>query len=833
MISVAFIFISVLPAVVSKRVIEATAQMHMQSADAAAKVAGESVMDESIKSFFRGLQLPEGTDPEEVSQFLKKIQEMGGLYPKLAQRLRTDKEVVKSEAVREALGATLEDNSAKTPERVIEKIAKHMKIKKEHITLVKTLGTGSIATVVLAEIQDAEDSNKRTQHVMKLTFTRDLETFKDHFGNFEHTQTLVNNKLTRSFAGLKNDEMASFKIFLAAVLAKKEDIMGEFDMQAEFDLTTAAADLVEKCHNILKPAYHAAPDFNIRVPKVKLHGKRLLEQEMATGSSMAQIKKNTAQNQKIGMELDAMTDEAKGMSKAYKQGFVPIMGCMLMHGGMTHADAHGGNLIYDHGSKTLWAIDWGAVVEFPNPAQREQLTMLVKNLARAELSAIRTPCRKGESAEQRVSNFCGPCCKKVSEMPIFSTMSIKEKRKLVTQVCEQGNLTDLAAADPRGYLYDCAKCVPDKKWCSVPLDPSKSKCAKSCDKGADTISDADHCPVAAGTIVWKGVSMDVWQYFFNPANHLMPENVDMDQMKKNVGDRQLVLLMEAVHMASKLILETHEMECALDVDPDCDMKSISLLTQWSSVASLPLFSMVTQPLQAKSAATAEQDSRGVMTKLTGSELAEIHGLNPCILTEFSAQFLYNVFATDLYDPAVRYLDTERTIMMQYAIDDALPSSTDCEFEYENSNVLMTPVLNPYLRGDGGGRLSRDILQLTTRSHMNAYQLAARAGEQLTKDSPIDEIKSRTHILAVFLLQYQQIPKEHRTHLVGKSVSKGLRTTFGVYWLVFSEEAGDDCVARLIGDKNEKAILTERRKKKLRETRDTTALQDDGEEFEFS
>jgi len=209
------------------------------------------------------------------------------------------------------------------------------------------------------------------------------------------------------------------------VLTKERDIFNEFDMTREFEATTEGAELVETCAAHMLPAYEAqSSPFTLRVPRVVNHGQYVLEQSFAGGKSLEELQMAAANSSNTLMQqiqhlsrenastMDGLLRQlavfaanpstvapvaangaamdlkvATSAAIAYTQGFLPVLGCMLMFRGKAHADAHSGNLRYDEQSNELWVIDWGAMVELDSQ-QRAGLQTLVTELARGELDSV-------------------------------------------------------------------------------------------------------------------------------------------------------------------------------------------------------------------------------------------------------------------------------------------------------------------------------------------------------------------------------------------------------------------------------------------------------------
>jgi len=211
------------------------------------------------------------------------------------------------------------------------------------------------------------------------------------------------------------------------VLTKEDDIVNEFDITREFEATKEGAEHVNACEEYILPAYEARSlPFTLRVPHVVNHGHYVLEQGFAGGQSLEELQTAAANSSATLMQQlrqlsqeNASTVEgllrqlavvataapvaaAEGLSKsdaamdlkvaasaaeAYTQGFLPVLGCMLMSRGKAHADAHSGNLRYDMQTNELWVIDWGAIVELDSQ-QRAGLRSLVTELARGELRSV-------------------------------------------------------------------------------------------------------------------------------------------------------------------------------------------------------------------------------------------------------------------------------------------------------------------------------------------------------------------------------------------------------------------------------------------------------------
>jgi hypothetical protein len=140
-------------------------------------------------------------------------------------------------------------------------------------------------------------------------------------------------------------------------------------------------------------------DIKVKSPSAYKHGRHILEQDFVKGTSleslMALADKFEKQDfgaaddfTKAGFNIWNIQNEfpsAIGNAyDAYTHGFVPCLGSMLMHDGLGHADPHAGNLLFDHAEKTLWVIDWGAIVEL-NHEQRTGVRDLCHQVCMAEI----------------------------------------------------------------------------------------------------------------------------------------------------------------------------------------------------------------------------------------------------------------------------------------------------------------------------------------------------------------------------------------------------------------------------------------------------------------
>eukprot|EP00746_Dinoflagellata_sp_MGD_P062413 gnl/MRDRNA2_/MRDRNA2_262608_c0_seq1.p1 gnl/MRDRNA2_/MRDRNA2_262608_c0~~gnl/MRDRNA2_/MRDRNA2_262608_c0_seq1.p1 ORF type:complete len:736 (+),score=172.06 gnl/MRDRNA2_/MRDRNA2_262608_c0_seq1:253-2208(+) len=593
-----------------------------------------------------------------------------------------------------------------------------------NVTFIKNLGTGSIAQVALVEV----DSQKK---VMKMTWKEDQEHFGKDFSEFEWCQTAVkiknsqvskwlNKKVGKWFTSNKStnetkqensdqDKLTSFQLFLTAVLAKKQSIMQEFDMFHEHSNTEKAKELISQCDKDLIPAHEEATEVShlryigsITVPEVVGHSEWLLEQELAEGRSLEQILQEVDSFQKNNLtDIDEMSEEKKkiaknlyheasGFTKIYKKRFVPVLGCMLMRGGMAHADAHGGNLIFKVGSlwSTLSIIDWGATATL-NEEDRSDMMRLVTRLAREEIPSLQHP------------------------------------------------------------------------------------------SGTETVADP--------LLNWKGIKFSAWQYFFHPAVHQFPEDFDSEAMKKSISDYQVVLCIETIHMASKIVDLTNKLDCKLsqaedcfmgwgckelaNEKEDCDVTTISLLSQWSSVASLEL-------LGAAKEKEKEEDASYGSSKLS-KLMQHIYGWN------------------HPFNPAARFLDTERTMLM-FAVKQSSPGMVEAFLKI--------------------GKLAQDLLQLHTsqnpdRDH-NVWQIAAGAGSQLNfmyddyHDNPdmfsVKEVEGTTQVVKLLFTELLKMPLNKRPQefegeeeeLPWSEFGRGAKETFEVFDKTFMQEKGGECLKKI-------------------------------------
>lgn len=310
--------------------------------------------------FFQGVQREEMTEAE-ADLFVEDVLRWGAAYPKLAQRLRYNKDIVRCELLREKLGSFMENCATREEEAVVAHIVNNHceSLGPGDVKVIKNLGTGSIAQVTLVNIRDSP-----TDSVLKMTWDEDEARFKADFAVFAWFRSM--ERLFPLIAG----DADKFKLYLATVLAKEDAILSEFDLQQEAEATEQGKLVVEKaCRGLVLG--ERIQKAEIRVPGVKVHSKNLLEQEFAGGESLVQLWKSPG----------SYTKEA---TLLYLELVVPVLGRMLFNEGMTHADAHSGNLRYDGEKGIFWIIDWGAVVRM-DTAKRKQLRQLVVELGLGEV----------------------------------------------------------------------------------------------------------------------------------------------------------------------------------------------------------------------------------------------------------------------------------------------------------------------------------------------------------------------------------------------------------------------------------------------------------------
>eukprot|EP00930_Biecheleria_cincta_P048533 TRINITY_DN33819_c0_g1_i1.p1 TRINITY_DN33819_c0_g1~~TRINITY_DN33819_c0_g1_i1.p1 ORF type:complete len:747 (-),score=140.12 TRINITY_DN33819_c0_g1_i1:83-2323(-) len=531
-----------------------------------------------VREFFDGLQMGEDGPAEE---FVEKVIKWRGAYPKLAQRLRTDKAIVRSMALRDALGRVMEDNAPRGGSELVDHLLRHLSgenLSRPDIDYDKTLGTGSIAQVALFRI-------KGRRRLMKMTWPEDEMHYANDFLTFKRWQAIAyaGSKFTWAMSDLKGVKLEQFRVFLQAVLAKESDILNEFDLMREFEATKEGAELVRACENETLPAYEAwRVPFKIRVPDVVSHGRHLLEQGFVGGRSLEQLKKQAADSSKPLIETQSNRNDSTTMrlmeqltapgdslenlqaamstvggpqaatdlkaaisaTKVYLQGFLPRLGCMLMSKGKAHADAHGGNLFYDVRTKTFWIIDWGAMVELDN-TQRVGLRNLLTELARGELSIL-----DEELSKEAELMFAG--------------------RYLGSRLC---------------------------------------------------------------------------QYMFDPEHYQAPTDLNVDELKKSLGNSRLVLCLETIALASRMVMSINQM----------NLKALAMADGWSTER--------------------PRSSNGTLTEVPHSMW------RPSLLSQWSPVVSIGVLDAAKWenglqltselrqhlDPSAWFLDTSRTALMQAAV----------------------------------------------------------------------------------------------------------------------------------------------------------------------
>lgn len=316
-----------------------------------------------IVDFFLGLMQSE-VSQDQADQFVEEILQWGGVFPKLAQRLRQNKNVVKSKVMRDRLSSVMEGCKSRTREEVCQHLLQYYQppLKKEDVNFVKTLGTGSVAQVVLFTIHGQDKVMKMTWLEDKARFERDFDLFSWWLSAGDTLRMVLDHRVE------------DFLLFIRIALSKKHEILNEFDLTREANATTEGASLLEESWKELQLAVTKVGSQGdcgvlrkqIRVPAVKLHSPMLLEQEHARGDSLQHL-------------LKSQNRACYAAHQIYCEVFVPLTGYMLMHKGMTHGDAHFGNLRYDHDNGTFWVIDWGAVVRL-DAHRRQGLRRLVTEL---------------------------------------------------------------------------------------------------------------------------------------------------------------------------------------------------------------------------------------------------------------------------------------------------------------------------------------------------------------------------------------------------------------------------------------------------------------------
>jgi len=303
-------------------------------------------------NFFLRLQL-ESVSEEEAEALTAEIISWGGVYPKLAQRLRNDKAIIRSETLRKKLARVMESCKSREEGSVISHILENYSqaLQAGDVEFVKNLGTGSVAQVSLVNIKNAPSNV-----VMKMTWPEDEASFKADFEVFEWLRSKW------FLPWVLGDRTDVFATFLTTVLTKKDEILNEFDLSQEAVSSQEGKEVVARvCEDLMLGK--RLQGTQIKVPDVKAHSKRLLQQEYATGDSLV----------KLWQSPGPTTRKATFL---YLEMFVPILGRLLFNEGIAHADAHSGNLIYDDAEGIFWIIDWGAVVRL-GPEDRHWLQQLV------------------------------------------------------------------------------------------------------------------------------------------------------------------------------------------------------------------------------------------------------------------------------------------------------------------------------------------------------------------------------------------------------------------------------------------------------------------------
>eukprot|EP00931_Biecheleriopsis_adriatica_P063398 TRINITY_DN38387_c0_g1_i1.p1 TRINITY_DN38387_c0_g1~~TRINITY_DN38387_c0_g1_i1.p1 ORF type:complete len:1234 (-),score=282.91 TRINITY_DN38387_c0_g1_i1:19-3720(-) len=315
-------------------------------------------------NFFLGVQCEDMTK-EQAEVFVQEILEWGAAYPKIAQRIRYNKEIVQCELLREKLGAVMENCKSRGEESIVAHVLKNHRpaLQEGDVTFVKNLGTGSIAQVALVNIRGSSGDS-----VMKMTWDEDEANFSADFDVFEWFRSKP-----QMLSWVMGDRADKFKMFLTTVLAKRDEIMGEFDLTQEAELTVEGKQVLDKVYNQLVFGERLQKT-KLKVPNVRAHGKNMLEQEFASGMSLAELWQQPCL-------------ATKPATFIYVELVAPILGRMLFTEGFAHADAHSGNLRYDDATGIFWVIDWGAVVRL-DERKRRSLQQLVVELGLEEAASL-------------------------------------------------------------------------------------------------------------------------------------------------------------------------------------------------------------------------------------------------------------------------------------------------------------------------------------------------------------------------------------------------------------------------------------------------------------
>merc|ERR1712232_1392981 len=211
-----------------------------------------------IFSFFEGMS---SNHTLGAHTFVEQILAYGGLYPKLAQRLRSDKSIVVCEQLRHALGRVMQNCASRGEQDVVQLLLEQGVVHSDtqNVKYLKTLGTGSIAQTVLLDIDG-------TQRVMKMTWPSDERRFESDFEDFQ---------VLRDRLEYGNDlvyilpRISQLSMFLEIVLSKCKEILDEFDLGAECENTRHGKMLFEKYGAYLTEYRAAAPCFCPDVPEPK------------------------------------------------------------------------------------------------------------------------------------------------------------------------------------------------------------------------------------------------------------------------------------------------------------------------------------------------------------------------------------------------------------------------------------------------------------------------------------------------------------------------------------------------------------------------------------
>jgi predicted unusual protein kinase regulating ubiquinone biosynthesis (AarF/ABC1/UbiB family) len=326
-----------------------------------------------------------------------------GIFPKVAQNLADRPDIVKDDFVRAVLKDTQTDNKKKEERELMDYLAQQdvridfqdgtdpVPLFPDLVSFarstdpvtgedlgVKTLGTGSVGQVVLANVVSSVHGDKLRQRmgdtvVVKFVFEQNKERYASDWAIINFAQSLISwadrqldtqntgwlARATRWGArtvaghyGIEEEkiQVPASVVKMANMFAVLEDsVMEEFNLFIEHDYTVRGKVAAEQ-YMALNGRLPGGT--TVKVPgAMKTTSMYIMLQELATGDELKNHMVNIEGNDKLLMNW--REDIYKNILGFYQY--------LVLSKGFWQADPHQGNWMYDQTSKTLWLIDWGAV----------------------------------------------------------------------------------------------------------------------------------------------------------------------------------------------------------------------------------------------------------------------------------------------------------------------------------------------------------------------------------------------------------------------------------------------------------------------------------------